>query len=97
MQQHETGHEAGRDAHYTGDTEHPDEEHGQTKGFGDVREMKPHQSVGFWHHRMNKVRKHVVQLWCRTGTCFKHSHVLQSLFTCLTRWRLIDTTIQSSS
>lgn len=27
----------------------------------------PHQSVGFWHHRLSKVRKHVIQLWIRTG------------------------------
>lgn len=45
----------------------PDEERGQEKGFDDVRDMKPHQSVGFWHHSMNKVRRHVIQLWARTG------------------------------
>lgn len=44
-----------------------DEEHGQEKGFENVRDMKPHESVGFWHHKMSKVRKHVIQLWARTG------------------------------
>lgn len=39
----------------------------EEKGFDDVRDMKPHQSVGFWHHKMSKVRKHVIQLWARTG------------------------------
>ncbi|KAJ4393088.1 hypothetical protein N0V93_002295 [Gnomoniopsis smithogilvyi] len=50
----------------TEEAERFDEENGQAKGFHDVKEMKPHQSVGFWHHSMNKVRRHVIQLWCRT-------------------------------
>lgn len=57
--------EHSRDARNEAD--HLDEERGQDKGFNDVRDMKPHQSVGFWHHSMNKVRRHVIQLWARTG------------------------------
>ncbi|CAJ2512074.1 Uu.00g076990.m01.CDS01 [Anthostomella pinea] len=28
--------------------------------------QKPHQSVGFWHTKMSKVRKHVLVMWART-------------------------------
>lgn len=51
----------------TDEADRLDEENGHGKGFKDVREMKPHQSVGFWHHSLSKVRKHVIVLWCRTG------------------------------
>jgi len=27
---------------------------------------KPHESVGFWHHKMSKVRKHVLLMWAKT-------------------------------
>lgn len=28
---------------------------------------KPHESVGFWHHKMSKVRKHVLLMWAKTS------------------------------
>lgn len=30
--------------------------------------QQPHHSVGFWHHKMSKVRKHVLRMWAQTGT-----------------------------
>lgn len=46
-----------------------DEEYGQANGFREHRiiEKKPHQSVGFWHRSMSKVRKDVIWMWIRTG------------------------------
>ena len=43
------------------------EDHGQANGFRDLKEQQPHHSVGFWHPRMSKVRRHVILLWFRTG------------------------------
>jgi hypothetical protein len=42
-----------------------DTEHGQSHS---ARHYEvPHQSVGFWHHRLSKVRAHVLLLWAKTG------------------------------
>lgn len=35
--------------------------------FQRLKNMKPHHSVGFWHPRMRKVRRHVLLLWTRTS------------------------------
>lgn len=45
-----------------------DEEHGGSSSFERAKAQQPHHSVGFWHHKMSKVRKHVIVLWIRTGT-----------------------------
>ncbi|KAI1152957.1 MNNG and nitrosoguanidine resistance protein [Nemania diffusa] len=34
--------------------------------MGEGLSEQPHQSVGFWHPKMNKVRQHVLRLWVRT-------------------------------
>ncbi|KAI0167559.1 MNNG and nitrosoguanidine resistance protein [Pestalotiopsis sp. NC0098] len=36
------------------------------KSHSDRHYSQPHQSVGFWHHRMSKVRGHVLRLWAQT-------------------------------
>ncbi|KAI0484143.1 MNNG and nitrosoguanidine resistance protein [Xylariaceae sp. FL0804] len=45
-------------------------EEGYYGGGGGARDgkhiAKPHQSVGFWHPEMSKVRRHVLLLWVRT-------------------------------
>lgn len=52
--------------------EYPGHDESQPDGFEpDFTNMTPHKSVGFWHHRMSKVRRHVIQLWFRTGTSKK--------------------------
>lgn len=51
-----------------GKAESLEEENGGSPTFERAKEQQPHHSVGFWHHKMSKVRKHVILLWIQTGT-----------------------------
>ncbi|KXJ96706.1 MNNG and nitrosoguanidine resistance protein [Microdochium bolleyi] len=56
---------AGRRRH-DGHDHHDDFASYATGGGTDGYYTKPHESVGFWHHKMSKVRKHVLLMWART-------------------------------
>lgn len=53
-----------------GKPEKSDPNHGDGPSFEHAKARQPHHSVGFWHHKMSKVRKHVIVLWIRTGNYY---------------------------
>lgn len=44
-----------------------DDDQRRRNGLRRLKDQQPHHAVGFWHHRMAKVRRHVILLWLRTG------------------------------